>query len=114
MGDERERETLLDVLGDEDARSILASVGERSCSAKELADEHGLSLPTVYRRLDRLAEHGLVASNDTVEEDGTHYKRYEATFERAVVTLHGSAYRIRIDHGDEITTDTPSHDDGEE
>jgi predicted transcriptional regulator len=108
MGDETDGDHLLDVLGDGDARRILASVSERPRSAKELGDEHGLSLPTVYRRLDRLAEHGLVTSTATVEDDGTHYKRYEATFHRAVVTLRDGAYGTRVDRCEETGEDSPS------
>ncbi|SFR42737.1 Helix-turn-helix domain-containing protein [Halogeometricum rufum] len=110
MGDETDGDHLLDVLGDGDARDILASVSERPRSAKELGDEHGLSLPTVYRRLDKLAEHGLVASSATVEDDGTHYKRYEATFHRAVVTLRDGAYGTRVDHREETVDDPPSRE----
>lgn len=87
---------ILDALGDEEARRLLASVNERPRSAKDLATEHDLSLPTVYRRLDLLIDNGLVSSQMFVTDDGAHYKVYEASFRRAVVDLDDGEYGVHL------------------
>lgn len=102
MGEESEDVGVLDALGDEEARRLLASVSERPRSAKDLAAEHDLSLPTVYRRLDLLMDNGLVSSQMFVTEDGAHYKVYEASFRRAVVDLADGEYGVRLGGGDGV------------
>jgi DNA-binding transcriptional ArsR family regulator len=51
---------LLDVLGDEVAREILVAGKRGAVTAEELADQCEVSESTIYRRLDRLNELGLV------------------------------------------------------
>jgi len=50
--DNRSIEETLDTTGDEHARAVLAAISRKSRSAKELAEECDLSLPTVYRRIE--------------------------------------------------------------
>jgi predicted transcriptional regulator len=112
MGDEMGGEGVLDVLGDAEARRLLASVATEPQSAKELGSEHDLSLPTVYRRLDRLQNHGLVSSQTAVTDDGTHYKVYQTAFERAVVGLgDDGTYHVSVD--DERREDAASGEETE-
>ncbi|MFC6826155.1 winged helix-turn-helix domain-containing protein [Halopelagius fulvigenes] len=100
MGEESGDVGILDALGDEEARRLLASVSERPRSAKDLATEHDLSLPTVYRRLELLIDTGLASSQMFVTEEGGHYKVYEASFRRAVVDLDDGEYGVRLGEGD--------------
>ncbi|ELZ73408.1 DNA binding protein transcriptional regulator [Haloferax volcanii DSM 14919] len=64
-----------------------------SRTAKELGETLDLSLPTVYRRLDRLCECGLVTSTTEVRDDGTHCRRYECDFDETVVSLSDEGFR---------------------
>lgn len=103
-------ESVLDVLGDPEARRLLASVAIEPQSAKELGAEHDLSLPTVYRRLDLLQNHGLVSSRTSVTDDGAHFKVYQTAFERAEVGLtDDGTYRVRVeDETDATAAQNPS------
>jgi len=94
--DDKPIEEILDTIGDEHARSVLAAVSEEARPAKELAEECDLSLPTVYRRLELLAEYDLVTDRTLVADDGNHYKTYESNFESTVISLEDDEYRVRI------------------
>ncbi|PSQ28856.1 transcriptional regulator [Halobacteriales archaeon SW_10_68_16] len=96
MDDDRTIEEILDTIGDEHARRVLASVSIEPKSAKELAAECDLSLPTVYRRIETLEEYDLVKDRTLVAEDGNHYKVYESNFESTVISLEDDSYQVRV------------------
>lgn len=96
VDEDRTIEEVLDTIGDEHARHVLAAVSQTPKSAKELAGELDLSLPTVYRRLEILEEHKLVSNQTAVAEDGNHYKIYESDFESTVIRLEEDEYQVRI------------------
>lgn len=104
MGADEGAEALLDTIGDREARRVLATLSSAAKSAKELSTELDLSLPTVYRRLEALQEHGLVESRQSVD-DGTHFKRYVCTFESTVISLVNDTYTVQVYH-DEETVNT--------
>ncbi|WP_276257941.1 ArsR/SmtB family transcription factor [Haloglomus litoreum] len=67
---------LLSLLGDEYAREILSTLGDQSLPAREIVDRSSVSRPTVYRRLDRLEEAGLVETTMSLHPDGHHRKEF--------------------------------------
>ncbi|WP_411962984.1 winged helix-turn-helix domain-containing protein [Haloferax sp. YSMS24] len=87
---------LLDILGDTESRALLVALRRESQSAKELGETVDLSLPTVYRRLDRLGEYDLVTSTTEVRADGTHYRQYECAFDETVVTLSPDGFQVKL------------------
>lgn len=96
MDEDRSIEEVLDTIGDEHAREILAAISMEPQSAKVLAEECDLSLPTVYRRLEILEEHDLIKNRTLVADDGNHYKVYECNFNSTVISLEDDEYRVRI------------------
>jgi predicted transcriptional regulator len=94
--DKRSIEDVLDTIGDQHARQVLAAISREPKSAKELADECDLSLPTVYRRIEMLEEYDLVRDRTLVAEDGNHYKVYESNFESTVISLEDDEYQMQI------------------
>jgi predicted transcriptional regulator len=96
MEDDRPIEEILDTIGDEHARTILAALSGEPQSAKELSKSVDLSEPTVYRRLELLQEHDLVTTQTLVADDGNHYKRYECNFNSTVISLDDAAYDVKI------------------
>ncbi|EFW91454.1 hypothetical protein ZOD2009_13841 [Haladaptatus paucihalophilus DX253] len=74
-------------------------------SANELSDACGISLPTVYRRLEELVEHDLLSEQNKIASDGNHYKTYEAAVERIGVRLHQGQFDVDI--GEQPPTDAP-------
>ena len=94
--DDRSIEEILDTIGDKHARKVLASISREARSAKELAEECDMSLPTVYRRIEMLDEYDLVTAHTLVADDGNHYKVYESNFESTVISLEDDQYRVQI------------------
>nr|WP_324662541.1 winged helix-turn-helix domain-containing protein [Haloarcula sp. CK38] len=88
---------VLDLLSDEYARDILAAASERPMSANELAEQCGMSEPTVYRRISSLQEHELVAARTKVETGGNDYKLYVATLSRFALELEDGSFESAID-----------------
>lgn len=96
MADERSIEDVLDTIGDQHARTVLATLSHEPRSAKQLAEECDLSLPTIYRRLELLQDHDLVVERTAVAEDGNHYNVYECNFDSTVIRLEDDEYDVRI------------------
>ena len=96
MDKDRSIEEILDTIGDQHARRVLAAISLEPKSAKDLAEECDLSLPTVYRRIEMLGEYDLVSGRTIVAEDGNHYKVYESNFESTVISLQDDEYKVRI------------------
>jgi predicted transcriptional regulator len=78
---------LFELLDDQYARTILEATREEALRARELIDRCEASKPTVYRRLNRLEDAGLVASRQAYDPDGHHCQVFRATFEAAVVDV---------------------------
>jgi predicted transcriptional regulator len=96
VDDEKSIEEILDTIGDQHARRVLAAISREPQSAKELAEECDMSLPTVYRRIEMLTEYELVKDRTLVADDGNHYKVYESNFESTVISLEDDEYKVRI------------------
>ncbi len=96
VDENRSIEEILNTIGDEHARTVLAAISRNPRSAKELAEECDLSLPTIYRRLELLQEHDLITERTAVAEDGNHYNIYECNFDSTVITLEDQEYKVRI------------------
>jgi DNA-binding transcriptional ArsR family regulator len=87
---------VLSLLDDEYARRILVATSAEPRSASELAELCDASEPTVYRRLDRLDEQGLIEKRQELDPDGHHYKTYLASVERVSVDIDPDGIVIEI------------------
>lgn len=94
--EEGEVETLLGLLDDDHAKRILACLDGEPRPARELVDACEASRATVYRRLNRLEEHGLVSTDVEFHRDGHHRKVFTSTFERATFELVDGAPQVRL------------------
>lgn len=92
-----EPETVFDILGDEEARRILAAADVEPVSAGELADGLDVSEATVYRRVDACTEYDLLAERTRVDDSGNHYTVYETTLQRACVEIESGGYDVNIE-----------------
>lgn len=96
MSDEKPIEEILDTMGDEYARRVLAALSDGPYSAKEIKEETELSLPTIYRRIELLKEHDLVKERTVVAEDGNHYRTFDCNFNSTVISLSEQEFDVRI------------------
>ena len=98
-------EEVLSLLDDEYARTILIETSKEPMSADALAERCDASPPTIYRRIERLAEHDLVASEQQLDPDGHHYKTYEARLDRVSVELEDGRLDVDVRRADESAAD---------
>lgn len=85
------------LLDDEYARAILTATSVQPMSAKSLSEECDASLPTVYRRAERLADCGLIEEGTQLADDGHHYSVYEARLDRLTVELEAGELQISVE-----------------
>lgn len=88
---------VLALLDDQYARDILTATSEQPMSAKTLSEVCGASLPTIYRRADRLVECGLLKEHTELADDGHHYSLYEARLRRLSVELDGGELTLDVE-----------------
>lgn len=87
---------IAELLDDSYARDILAKTSSEPMSAKMLSERCDASLPTVYRRIERLQKHDLLKEQQQLDPDGHHYKTYEARLERVTIDLEDGMYSVEI------------------
>lgn len=95
-------EDILNTIGDESARRILAAISREPQSARELSENLDFSQATVYRRLETLEEYNLIKDKTIVGDDGNHYKLYECNFNSTVIALDDDEYDVRIFREDDL------------
>jgi DNA-binding transcriptional ArsR family regulator len=83
-------ETLLALLGDEYTCRLLTTLDGRSLPAAALVERCEMSRATVYRRLDRLEDAGLVTSQLRYDPDGHHRREFELALD---------SIELRVDQG---------------
>ena len=96
MDDERPIKELLNTIGNEQARKILAAIAHEPSSAKELTEQLNLSQATIYRRINKLQKHDLIKEQTLVADDGNHYNKYECNFNSVYISLEGSEYNVCV------------------
>lgn len=77
--------TVLDALDDESCREILAVVDDEPLTASEIHEAAGLPRSTTYRKLQMLAEAGLVDETLDIRRSGHHTNRYSRACANVVV-----------------------------
>lgn len=87
---------LLDLLGDEYVTDILQALSGGEMPARSIADECGMSRATVYRRLDRLTEIGVVASHLKPESDGHHRQEFRLVLKEVAVRFREDGFDSRV------------------
>jgi DNA-binding transcriptional ArsR family regulator len=91
---------VLDLLSDEYARAILAATSVEPMSAKTLSERCDASLPTIYRRIERLEEYDLVEEQTKVDPGGSHHSLYSATLSSFEMDLDDGEYAYRIERSE--------------
>jgi DNA-binding transcriptional ArsR family regulator len=71
-------EDVLELLGDEYTRRLLRAIVADPRTGGELVDATDMSKSTVYRRLERLEDAGLIEATQRIDPDGHHCKQFRA------------------------------------
>jgi DNA-binding transcriptional ArsR family regulator len=103
VGDAPELETVAGLLADETARAILTATSHEPMSASTLTERCDASGPTVYRRLQRLEDCGLIVERTEIDPDGGHHRQvYAPNLRRVTVELDDGAFEIRIERPEDM------------
>lgn len=89
-------ETLIELLSDSYVHEFLRAVRDEPKTARAIADESGASRPTVYRRLNRLREAGLVREQIEVSSDGYHRRTFRTTVDDVDIELGDGGFEVEV------------------
>lgn len=101
MLDER---VIFEALANETASEILAYSAEQSRSVNELAEHLDVSPSTVYRRVETLAEQGLLVQQLQLDRRGNHYRVYRSTLKRVEVRLENEMIDTHIARREDVVS----------
>lgn len=87
---------VFEVLASEESRRILAAASVQPVSANELEQICNSSLPTIYRRLNVLVEHGFL-SEQTIDPDQNQSKQYTTDLEEINIGIADGEIQISIE-----------------
>ncbi|WP_231188859.1 helix-turn-helix domain-containing protein [Haladaptatus sp. DYF46] len=105
MSEDSDLTEIADLLDDAYARDILATASIEPMSANELSNQCDASLPTVYRRIERLEENDLLVVEQQLDPDGHHYKTYETRLEAVNIRLEDGTYTVEITRTEKSVAD---------
>lgn len=100
------------LLADDYARQILIAADRGPKTAKALSEECDASLTTIYRRVSRLQEQGLLEERHTVDADGAHRSEFETALEALRVDLTDGDLSLTLETRDELADNFTSLWDG--
>jgi len=78
---------LLELLGQERVRRILAATSREPKSAKELSEKCDVSLSTIYRRVEDMIASDLLVERTRIEPDGSHHSVYKANVDHLDIDI---------------------------
>ena len=103
VSDDPTLESVVELLDDEHARSILTTTSVDPLSAKELSERCDVSQATVYRRVERLTAVGLVAERTRPRADGHHDTVYVAVLDELSIRLRDGELEFDLERrGDDV------------
>lgn len=90
------------LIDDEHVRSILVATSAEPLSAGELSDLCGVSVSSIYRRVEELEEADLVREQTRPRADGHHESVYTATLDRFELIIQDGEFdwTLERDEGD--------------
>jgi DNA-binding transcriptional ArsR family regulator len=84
----------LSLLDDEYTREVLIALSSGPQRGRDLETVCDASRPTVYRRVNRLEEAGLVKAEMTVDPDGHHCKKFRLVRDRLTVAIEDGTITV--------------------
>jgi predicted transcriptional regulator len=91
---------LLELLDAAYTRPILEAIRTEAKPARAIAEACGASRPTVYRRLNRLQEAGLVDTDLACDADGHHRTVFEAAFDSLTIGFTDDGLSVKATGSD--------------
>ncbi|WP_255153155.1 ArsR/SmtB family transcription factor [Halorarius halobius] len=96
MSTDDHSDELLELLGQERVRQILAATSRDPRSAKELSEECDVALSTIYRRVEDMVASDLLVERTRIEADGSHHSVYEANVDHLDVDIEDGTIDVSV------------------
>jgi predicted transcriptional regulator len=85
---------ILELLGQERVRQILAATSRAPKSARELSEEGDVARSTIYRRVEEMVACDLLVERTRMESDGSHHSVYEANVDHLDVAIDAGTIAV--------------------
>ena len=106
MGDDAPgEETVVEVLGDDYSRRILTLTREEPRSVEVLSEACDADPSTIYRRVQRLQDAGLLEEGQHLDPGGHHYKVYVTPLREVRLRLEDGGFEVEIRREEETAAD---------
>lgn len=89
-------EDTLELLGDEYTKAILDQLTGEALCANEVARRSDMSRCTIYRRLNKLEENGVVETSQQVNVNGNHRKEFKIDPTKLTIVIDESGIELKI------------------
>lgn len=96
MSTDDRSDELLELLGHERVRQILAATSRDVKSAKELSEECDVAPSTIYRRVEDMLAADLLVERTRIEADGSHHSVYEANIDHLDVDIDDGTIDVSV------------------
>lgn len=93
---------IVEAIGSEDARQLLALTSVEPMSADDLEEELAVSLTTVYRHTEDLVEVEFLTERTEVTPEGDHYSTFETAVRSIEFTITRGEFQVDIQYRDDI------------
>lgn len=87
---------VLTLLAADHTQTIIGHIHDSPTPARAVAESCDASRTTVYRRLNRLVDAGLVKSRMTYDPDGHHRTVFETTIDSLTLDLTDDGYQLDV------------------
>lgn len=95
--EETDLQAVFEGLADPDCRRVLRAVDEVAMTASECARACDVPLSTTYRKLELLADAGLVEEQLRLRRDGKHASEYRRRFDQICVSVDDDgAFQVAV------------------
>jgi DNA-binding HxlR family transcriptional regulator len=98
---------VLTLLAADHTQTIIGQIHDSPTPARAVAESCDASRTTVYRRLNRLVDAGLVEPRMTYDPDGHHRTVFETTIDSLTLDLTDDGYQLDV-HTHSSNVDSPA------
>lgn len=96
MSSDETPDVLLELLGEELVRQILAATSHEPMSAKDLSETCDVALSTIYRRVEDMIDSDLLVERTQIEADGSHHSVYEANVDHVDIDIDDGTIDVSV------------------
>jgi DNA-binding transcriptional ArsR family regulator len=90
-------ERVFTALEDPDCRKLLEATDDEALTAQELTNRCDIPRSTTYRKVELLAEAGLLEERVRLRADGKHASEYQRTFDGLVVSMDAGELEVDLE-----------------